>query len=141
MVETEDKSGRDRIREIYQVRPRCWVFQVERQEVLRGERPLGVGVGEDGVAVLWLVNWSTRCWMRNGSYLCSSKMCSASITPLIVGQRGTVVCVWWWGTSGTGAASPRRRALMMTLNVSACPVGCSQSRPLPIRSWQSALGA
>lgn len=45
MIETENKSRRTCIGEINQVRSWCRMLQIERQEMLRRERSLGVRVG------------------------------------------------------------------------------------------------
>ena len=50
MGQAEQEGRRVRVGEVDEVRSRRWVFEVERQEVRRGEGPSGVGVGEDHVA-------------------------------------------------------------------------------------------
>ena len=50
MVEAKDERRRVRVGEVDQVRSRRRVLEVEREEMLRAERPLRVRVGEDGMA-------------------------------------------------------------------------------------------
>ena len=46
MVDTEDESGWVGIREIYERRSRCWVCEVEREELGSRERTIRIGMGD-----------------------------------------------------------------------------------------------